>query len=115
MTTKFAMTRDINGYNGFGLKFADDNYRTILSSGAEQHFTVPLSPNDKEWIAVFSFQPGFDIWVDNNHTATLPTTSFATTTCQLNPAGRQVKGGDILSFITSATTADVGVSFYELA
>lgn len=115
MATKFSMTRDINGYNGFGLMFSDTNYKTTLSAGAEQHFTVPMNPNGKDWLAIFSLQEGFSIWVDNNHTASVPTGSFAATTSQRNPAGRQVKGGDVLSFITPATTADVGVSFYELA
>lgn len=110
--TKFAMTRDINGYNGFGVQFSNINYKTILSATVEQHFTVPSTAS--KWLAVFSFEPGSSVWVDNNNTAALPGGSFAATTSQLNPAGREVNSADVLSFITNDTTAEIGVSFYAL-
>jgi len=88
MATQFSMTRDINGYNGFGLKFAEDNYNTILSATVEQHFTV--NPNlsghsDQKWLAIMSFEPGASVYVAVNDTAAIPGGAFAKSSSQLNP------------------------------
>lgn len=112
MTTKFNMTRDVNGLNGFGLEFSDDNQKVTLAVGVEQHFTVPS--NFAFWLAVFSFEPGSTVWVANNDTAAVPSGSFSSTSSQLNPSARKVRGGDILSFITNNTTAEIGVSLYAI-
>jgi len=122
MTTKFNMTRDINGYNGFGLVFSDTNYKTTLSTGVAQSLTVPNSiplggaptSANLHLIAVFSFEPGTRVWVANGATAVVPTGSFVATASQLNPAARDVQAGDVLSFITNDTTADVSVAFYAI-
>lgn len=113
MTTIFNMTRDINGFNGFGLEFADDNQKTTLAVGVEQHFTV--SSNYSTWLAVFSFEPGSSVWVANNETAAVPSGSFSSTDSQLNPSARKVFGGDVLSFISNNTTAEIGVSLYAIS
>lgn len=102
MSTKFNMTRDINGYNGFGVPFALDGMSTSLAANAEQHFTVP--DNFANWIAVFSYTPGSNIFVDTITTAAVPGSTFAATTSNLNPSARAVKAGDVLSFITSDVT-----------
>jgi len=115
MTTKFSMTRDINGYNGFGLEFSDTNYSATLTVGAAQSLVVPGISTTTTYLAVFSYEPGTSIWVANNDTAAVPVAaSFGATTSELNPAARKVKFGDTLSFITNDTTAEVGVSFYGL-
>jgi hypothetical protein len=111
-STYMNQTRDINGYNTFGIPFAVDNQFTILSSGVAQNFTVPS--NFENWDLVFSFEPGAKVWVANNTTAAIPTGAFAATASQLNPAVRQVKAGDVISFITDNVTAEVGVSLYAL-
>lgn len=113
MTTKFKMTRDINGYNGFGLKFADDNYDTVLLASVEQTLTVPDKFNKA--VAIFAFEPGSLVWVANNKTATVPGAAFAATDSQLNPIAREVAGGDILHFITTNANADVSVAIYDIA
>jgi len=113
MTTKFKMTRDINGYNGFGLKFADDNYDTILLTGVEQTLTVPAKFNKA--VAIFAFEPGSLVWVANNKTATVAGATFAATDSQLNPIAREVEGDDVLHFITSNANADVSIAFYAIA
>lgn len=111
MSTKFAMLRDINGYNGFGLPFALDGEATSLAANVEQHFTVPA--NYPNWIAIFSYTPGANIWVDGINTAVVPGVTFAATTAELNPSARFVKSGQILSFITSdVTTPWVSVLLY---
>lgn len=97
--TKFLMTRDIAGYNGFGIPFTNIAKSALLATGVEQHFTVPS--NYPNWIAIFAFAPGSSVWVDNFTTAVAPSGAFSDTTSELNPAARYVKAGDVLSFITA--------------
>lgn len=121
MATTFSMGRDINGYNAFAPIFCTNSYQVELATGAEQHFTVPNVPNmggqngnENKWMALFSIEPGASVWIANNTMATVPGGSIAGTVSQLNPAVRMVNGGDVLSFITNDTTAEVGVSLYVI-
>lgn len=121
MTAKLNMTRDINGYPVYGLVINDkdvvggvNNYSTTLAASSEQHFTVPA--DYAKWGVIFSFQPGTTVWVACNDTAAIPSSSFATTSSQLNPSVRQVNGGDILSFITdSSGGSEIGISLYAIS
>ncbi len=109
--TKFNMTRDINGYNGFGLPFTLTAKSAVLTAAMEQHFTVPA--NYPNWIAIFTYTPGAAVWVDAFTTAVAPTGAFASTTSELNPAARFVNANDVLSFITTdATSPAVSVLLY---
>ena len=111
MPTKFLMTRDIAGFNGFGVTFTLDARSGILAANVEQHITVPSEYS--HYIAIFSYTPGSDIWVDGIGTAVVPTGAFSATTSQLNPAARLVAAGDTLSFITDDLTGpNVSVLFY---
>lgn len=110
------MTRDINGYNGFGLPVSNAKYSAILLAGVEQTVTVPptqgaLYPN---LLAIFTFQPGNSIWVALNATASAPSGSFGTTDSELNPQARICKAGDVWHFITNDTTDEIGVFFYAI-
>jgi hypothetical protein len=110
MSTKFSMTRDINGYNGFGIPFALDGMSGVLAANVEQHITVPS--NYEYWIAIFSYTPGSNIWVDGITTAVVPSGAFSATTAELNPAARYVKAGQTISFKTSdITNPEVSVIF----
>lgn len=123
MATKFVLTRDINGYNGFGVVFSDQKYSTTLSTGVAQSLTIPsgmgMGANGiytkPVYLAVFSFTPGANVFVANNLTAASPGGSFAASNAELNPAARQVLGGDVLSFITPDTSAYVTVSLYVIS
>jgi hypothetical protein len=113
MSNPLALTRDINGFNAYGIAFCPDNYQTTLSSGVAQTLTVPS--NFSRWVAIFSSTPGSNVWVADNVAATTPGGSFAQTASQLNPAVREVAAGDVLSLITDDTsTVDVCVSFYAI-
>jgi hypothetical protein len=112
MSTRFGMIRDINGYNGFGLIFADDKYNTTLAAGVAQTLTIPS--NAAKWLAILAYEPGGTVWVANNATAALPGGSMASATSELNPTARLVKAGDVLSFITSDTTLGIGITLYIL-
>jgi hypothetical protein len=114
MSTKFSMVRDINGYNGFGILPTYDIQGTSLAVSAAQSFTVPSDyPN---WIAIFTYTPGSNIWVSFTTTATVATTSVTSLTSVLNPSARQVKGGSTISVITAdATLPFVCVEFQIIA
>lgn len=123
MSTKFNMTRDINGYNGFGLDFTDSAYSVSLTANADTTLTVPAidstggasySASAKpQLIAVFEYTPGTEVWIAKNASASIPGgSSFAATSSQMLPAARKVQGGDILHFYTSGTGVNVSVSFY---
>lgn len=112
--TKLALTRDINGYNTFGLPFATQKYDTTLAATVEQTLTAPTS-NINGYLAVFSCEPGSKVWVALAATATLPGAAFAVTDSELNPTAREVPAGGVLHFITNDTAAEVGVAFYELS
>ena len=103
MSTKLCMTRDINGYNAFGLIPTYDVWAGALAADTEQHFVVPS--NEEYWLAVFTFAPGANIWVDFITTATVPSTTIGKVSTVLNPAGRQVKAGSTISLITADSTS----------
>lgn len=123
MATSFAMTRDINGFNGFGLPFSIDKYSANLVTLTDTTLTVPgsaamgaiTSTTYNKFIAIFSYEPGSSIWVAVNATAAVPVGgTFASTTSELNPSARSVQAGDTLHFYTADTSAVVGVTFYAL-
>ncbi len=124
MTTKFNMSRDINGYNGFGLTFTDTAYSATLATTTDTTLTVPSAigigkqgyATVAQTLAIFTFDPGTSVWVANNTTAASPAgASFAATSSELNPAARLVNGGDVLHFYTTGTGVNVSVSFYSVA
>lgn len=123
MPTPFSMTRDINGYNGFGLAFTLDKYSVTLSTATDTSLTVPsggplgsgTSTTTNRYLAIFSYEPGANVWVALNATASGPAgASFATTTSELFPTARYVKSGDVIHFLTTDASAQVGVTFYVL-
>jgi hypothetical protein len=103
MSTKLSLTKDINGYNAFGILPSYDIWAGSLTANVEQHFVVPA--NNEYWLAIFTFTPGSNIWVDFTTTATVPTGTVSSVSVVLNPAGRQVKAGSTISFITSDATS----------
>lgn len=111
MSTKFCMTRDINGYNGFGIIPTTDVYSGLMAVGVAQTVTVP--DNYQNWIAIFSYTPGSSVWVSfDGDAAVAPTGAFSATNSVLNPSARQVKGGDTISIITAdGTNPLVSVEF----
>lgn len=115
MSTKFNMTRDINGYNGFGIQPTQDIQSTYLATSTAQSVTVPS--NYPNWIAIFSYTPGSGIWVSfDGDTAEVPGASFAATNSCLNPSARMVYAGQVISFITNdSTSPEVSVEFQIVA
>lgn len=123
-TAKFALIRDINGYNGFGLQFSSIKYSATLAQNTDTSLTVPTgasmggvtSNTIPQWLAIFSYEPSTATWIALNQTAASPAgASFASTTSELNPVARVVQAGDVLHFFSTGTATDVGVVFYSLS
>lgn len=110
--TKLSMTRDINGFNTFGLVPSEDKFNTTLAATVAQTFTVPAKFVNAS--AIFFIEPGATVWVAHNETATLPGGSVASTVSEGNPTVWTVSGRDTISMICNNTTAEVGIKFYEL-
>lgn len=113
--TEFMMIKDVNGLNGFGLPFSNTKKKVLLSADVESTLTVPQSTNGAfpYILAIFSPNPGASIWVALNETAEVPSSgTFSDSTSENNPAPRLVQGGDVLHFISSNTTVELGVTFY---
>lgn len=113
--TIFSMSRDVQGQNAFAPSFSDLNKGVNLAVGAEQHFTVPAltdATQFKNWLVIFSIEPGSNVFVDNIGTASAFSGTLDITTSVLNPAARIVKPGSVISLITPDTTAYCGISFY---
>lgn len=123
MPTKFSMTRDINGYNGFGLKPSDTNISATLVASADTTFTVPGTDalggcnyqTKSLWLAIFEFTSGNDVWVAINSTAAVPAGgTFAATASMLSPAALELQEGDVIHCFTAATGVNVSIRFYSL-
>jgi hypothetical protein len=124
MATKFNMTRDINGFNGYGLIPSDTNYSATLSASSDTSVTTPGAmgmggngiASKSLWIAVLNYTGGNDVWVAVNTAASAPGgSSFASTSSMLLPAAIQVNGGDVLHFYTTASSVSVSVRFYSIS
>lgn len=124
MTMPFAMSRDVNGYNGFGLQFSDTKYSaeiaratdTTLTIGGSATMGAAAATTYNKYIAIFSYEAGAQVWVANNATAAIPVgATFASTSSELNPSAREVKAGDVLHFYTDDLGgATVSVVIYAL-
>ncbi len=111
MPTKFNMTKDVAGYNGFGVQPCLDQQSGVLAANVAQSITVPSEY--PAYIAVLSYTPGANVWVDCVTTAAAPTGAFAATTACLNPTGLRVLKGTTMSFITAdAAGSYVSVRFF---
>jgi hypothetical protein len=104
---------DAAGRNTFALPFAPIKKSVTLDADTPATITVPAT--SKNWLAILCIEPGTKVWIANNEEAEVPAgNTFADTTSELNVPAKQVKAGDELSFITSDTTADVGVLLYAI-
>jgi len=115
MSTKFNMIRDISGYNGFGIIPTYDIQGCSMAASAAQTFTTPS--NHSNWIAIFSYTPGANFFVDfSGATATVPGGTVGAVTVVLNPSARAVNAGQTFSVITpDATSPYITVEFQIVA
>lgn len=115
MSTLLNFGRDVQGFNAYAPQTATNKWSATITNGSETHITLPSDA--PVYIAVFSFQPGTNVWVDlTGATAIIPVgATLATTTSELNPAARTVFAGGKISMITDNSSADVGVALYAVS
>jgi hypothetical protein len=119
MTTKLNFGRDVQGYNAFAPSPSTNMYSATLASGGNSTITLPGT--SQSWIVSFSYQPGSNVWVAYNGSASVPAgATFASNTSELLPGSRTLPA--LQNNGTSATTinllnngagtADIGVVLY---
>jgi hypothetical protein len=96
--------------------FSDTCMNALLAASTALTYTVPGSESIT-YRAEFSCSSTADVWVCNNGTAQVPTSNTAATTrYQERIDGNTilfVRGGDVLSFISTGTP-QVGVSLLQI-
>jgi hypothetical protein len=96
--------------------FSDTGVDILLSAATETTWTVP-GTNKNIYRASFGCSSNAEIWVSLNGTATVPIINTATDTYNqefvVPGMCRYVKGGDVLSFISTAAP-QVGVSLLQV-
>jgi hypothetical protein len=122
--TPFSMSRDINGFNGFGLVFSDTKYSATIAQSTDTTITIGgtsamggmANNGGHRYLMVFNFEPGSQVWVANNATAAVPAgATFASTSSEMNPSAREVREGDVIHFFTpDSGGAAVSVVVYAL-
>jgi hypothetical protein len=92
--------------------FSDTNVTLLLEASTALPYTVPGS-SSVTYRAHFSVSTDADVWVCNNGTAAVPLSNVAASARYQERIdvnfNRYVKGGDILSFISTGTP-QVGIS-----
>lgn len=95
---------------------SDTGVDILLAANTAVSWTVPGTNKDK-YRASFGCSSNAEIWVNLNGTATVPLSNTATATYNqefvVPGMCRYVKGGDVLSFISTATP-QVGVSLLQV-
>lgn len=111
MIPNLAFARDVQGFNAYAPVQSNIKYSATLLNGVAETVTVPSTA--QRWIMAISYQPGVSVWVSVNGTAEIPVgNTFVATTSEQNPSPRAVDAADVISFITSNTSATVGIAFY---
>jgi hypothetical protein len=119
MSIKLNFGRDQQGYNAFAPPPSGDKYSATLAAGGNSTITLPGNANS--WIVSFSYQPGADIWVAYNGSASAPAgATFASTSSELLPGSRILpafqNNGTTATTINllnnGAGSSDVGVILY---
>lgn len=106
-------------------EISDLNIRTILAAGVAQSATIPNvsavgfganTTASNNFIAVITVEPGKVAYANSVTTAVVPTGSFATTANEpfSGRVIRYVSAGDVISFITTATTCEVGIALFHI-
>lgn len=95
--------------------FSDMAIQIDLTATVAQSYTIPGTTANK-YRCEFSFAYNANVWVGFNVTATTPSGGLPTAcnNIELRPVARYVRGGDVLSFISSVNAADVGFSLLQL-
>lgn len=106
-------------------EICDVNLRTILAVGVAQSVTIPNmsavgfganTTASNNYIAIITIEPGKIAYANEVTTAVIPTGSFATTADEpmIGRVIRYVSAGEVISFITKATTCEIGIALFHI-
>ena len=95
--------------------FSDQCVQLALAATTALTYTIP-GTSANAYQATFSWPYNANVWVGYNKTATLPSagTIAAVSQIELRPDKRYVRGGDVLSFISTAVVTDAGLELLSL-
>lgn len=125
-STQYKLQKDVAGYNGFGLQFANQKYSASLAITTDTTLTVPTTASMgaplntvNKFLAIVQVEANLSVWSALNATAAVPAGStFAATTSELIIGGeyyaREVKAGDVMHFFAPTAGTDISVVFYAL-
>lgn len=97
-TTIFNMTKDVAGYNGFGLIPSTVKKGVALAQNVAQSFVVPS--DSSTYLVIFVYTPGSNVFVNFTTTAAAFPGAIANVTSELSPIARQVAAGTTISLLT---------------
>ena len=107
------LNKDVKGFNTYLRAPSENKYSmSLTTAGGEQTVTAPAYAD--KFTAIFSYEPGGEVWVAINATAASPSGAVAVSTSELNPVGYELKAGDVIHLITPDVSVNVGVVFYAV-
>lgn len=114
LTTVFNMTKDVAGYNGFGVQPTNTMYGVQLVQNVAQSIVLPN--NYSNYLAIFSYTPGTNVFVAyNGNVAAAFTGTIGNVTSELNPIARQLLASTNISlFCPDTNGAYVGIIVYTV-
>lgn len=93
------------------LPFSDQTVRVALAANSALTYTIP-GDSSIQYRCEFSYAYDANVWVGYNTAAIVPVASAVTTTSNtsivLRPTVKYVRGGDVLSFISSSIVSNMG-------
>jgi hypothetical protein len=101
----------------FGLTVSNLKYTATLAASTEETLTVPGT--DPRYKLIMRAEADATVWFANNGTAAVPAGGdIEASTSEMIPVNgqlcREVKAGDVLSFITAGTNIDISLVFYAI-
>jgi len=117
MTTnvQYDLQRDKSGNTAYCPQPATILYNGTLDQNVVQTLTVPSNDQFSNYSVNFSFEPGSSVWVSYDGVdpdITNLSGSIDTTNAELNPASRMLDQGSVIKFVTTDTSAAVGIMIY---
>lgn len=112
-----SMYTSLQQHDDFGLNFSNQIYSATLTASTDTALTMPgTAPRFR---VVMKASANNNVYAALNATAAVPAgASFAASTSELIPVNgvlcREVKGTDVIHFITADTGAHVTVSLYSV-
>lgn len=111
-TTKLVIIPDINGKPSYTLQQSNVIYSGLLSAEVAQNITAPTDAS--KYMVRIGVSNGADVLVSVNGTATIPSSSLAASTSEVNIAQTYVNSGGTVSVITPEDDVILTMGFYAV-